>query len=460
MTITQEKVDNLLSKVTINLKKEDYEPQIKQQIKKLAKNVQIKGFRPGMVPIDMVKKMYGNSVLADELNKMLNDEIYKYLNENKIDIIASPIPADGQKLDVDVNSMTDIEFNYEIGLAPEFDLTYIENGPTFTKYKIQAEDKMIDEEMDRVRARFATYEYPETVGEKDMLTFTVEELNADGSLKEGGVSTVSSIAADLLKDDAKATVMNLKKQESFEGNVFEMLDRDREGIAKNILNMNDLSTLDAIGDKFKLTLNNITRSKPAEINEEFFQKVYGDAADAPKSEAEMRENIKKDLEAYFDGQTDSYVVNDLYKGLMENVDFPLPDEFLKRWIVLSNEQPITSEQLEKDYPDFAKSLRWSLIQRKLVREQNLDVTEEEVTEKVRMNVIQQLYGYGLKNIGEEWVEQFVQKQLADKKVVSQTREQLLEDKVLGYVKSKANLAEKPVSLDEFKAIMEPAQQPA
>lgn len=460
MTITQEKVDNLLSKVTINLKKEDYEPQIKQQIKKLAKNVQIKGFRPGMVPIDMVKKMYGNSVLADELNKMLNDEIYKYLNENKIDIIASPIPADGQKLDVDVNSMTDIEFNYEIGLAPEFDLTYIENGPTFTKYKIQADDKMIDEEMDRVRARFATYEYPETVGEKDMLTFTVEELNADGSLKEGGISTVSSIAADLLKDNVKATVMNLKKQESFEGNVFEMLDRDREGIAKNILNMNDLGTLDAVGDKFRLTLNNITRSKPAEINEEFFQKVYGDAADAPKSEAEMRENIKKDLEAYFDGQTDSYVVNDLYKGLMENVDFPLPDDFLKRWIVLSNEQPITSEQLEKDYPDFAKSLRWSLIQRKLVREQTLDVTEEEVIEKVRMNVIQQLYGYGLKNIGEEWVEQFVQKQLADKKVVSQTREQLLEDKVLGYVKSKANLVEKPVTLDEFKAIMEPAQQQA
>lgn len=460
MTITQEKIDNLLSKVSINLKKEDYEPQVKQQLKKLAKNVQVKGFRPGMVPEGMVKKMYGNGVLAEELDKLLNEKISGYLSENKIDIIASPIPAEGQMLDIDVYNIQDIDFSYEIGLAPAIDLTYLENKPTFTKYKIAADDTMIDEEVLRMRQRFAAYEYPETVGEKDTLTFTVEELNADGSVKEGGVSTVSSIAADLLKDDAKAKVLALKKQESFEANVFDILDRDREGIAKNILNMNDLSNLDQVGDKFRLTLNNITRAVPAEINEEFFQKVYGGAPDAPKTEAELRTSIKQDLEAYFDGQTDSYVVNDLYKGLMDNVDFPLPDAFLKRWITVSNEKPITEEQIAAEYPQFAKQLRWSLIQRKLVAEHNLAVTQEEVIEKVRANVIQQLYGYGLKNIGEDWVEQFVQKQMADKKVISQTQEQLLEDKVLGYVKSKANLAEKPVSLDDFKAIMEKEQQAA
>lgn len=460
MTITQEKVDNLLSKVKINLAKEDYEPQVKQQIKKLAKNVSIKGFRPGMVPIDMVKKMYGNGVLAEELDKLLNEKIFGFLQENKIDIIASPIPAEGQTLDIDVTNIKDIDFTYEIGLAPPVDLAYLDKGPTFTKYRIKAEDKMIDEEILRIRQRFAAYEYPETVGEKDSLTFTVEELNADGSVKEGGVSTVASIAADLLKDDAKKTVLALKKQESFEANVFDILDRDREAIAKNILNMNDLSNLANVGDKFRLTLNNITRAVPAVINEEFFQKVYGDVADAPKTEAEMRNNIKQDLEAYFDGQTDSYVVNDLYKGLMDNVEFPLPDEFLKRWINVSNEKPITQEQIEAEYPQFAKQLRWSLIQRKLVADHNLAVTEEEVVEKVRANVIQQLYGYGLKNIGEDWVEQFVQKQMADKKVIDQTREQLLEDKVLGYVKSKANLQDKEVSLDDFKALMEKEQPQA
>ena len=456
MTITQEKVDNLKSVVKINLKKEDYEPQVKKQLKTLAKSVQIKGFRPGMVPTDMVKKMYGNSVLADELNKVLNEEINKYISDNKIEIIASPIPAADQMLDLDINGLKDIDFAYEVGLAPEIDLSYIEKAAPFTKNKIAITDAMIDEEVMRIRQRFSSYEYPDTVGEKDVLTFTIEELDNEGKVKEGGISTVSTITVDLMKDEAKAKVLPLKKQESFDYNVFELLDRDREGIAKNILNMNDLEKLPEVGDKFRLTLNNITRSKPADINEEFFVKVYGEGG--AKNEEEMRNNIKADLDAYFDGRTDTVLVNDIYKGIIDNVEFPLPDEFLKRWIGVTNEKPISPDELEKDYPQFAKSLRWSLIQRKLVREQNLEVTEQEVLDRVRGNVIQQMYSYGLKNIGEEWVEQFVQKQMADKKVLSQTREQVLEDKVLGYIKSKVKLAEKEVTLDEFKALIEKQQQ--
>jgi trigger factor len=230
------------------------------------------------------------------------------------------------------------------------------------------------------------------------------------------------------------------------------MDRDREGIAKNVLNMNELAKLPEVGDRFKLTLNNITRSVPAVVNEEFFAKVYGEHG--PKTEDEMRSSIKGDLEAYFDGQSDSYLVNDLYKSLMENIEFPLPDDFLKRWIDVSNEKPVSAEDIEKEYPGFAKSLRWSLIQRKVVKEHELEITETEVHERVRANVFRQLYGYGLKNIGDEWVEQFVQKQMADKKVISQTREQLLEEKVLNYIKSKAQLTEKEISFEDFKKMAE------
>lgn len=452
MTITQEKIDNLVSSIKINLKKEDYEPKVKAEIKKLAKAVQIKGFRPGMVPVDVVKRMYGNSVLAEELNKVLNDEVYKYINDNKLDIIASPIPQNGQRLDVDINRLEDIDFTYELGHAPEIDLSYLDQSPSFTKYKLIVEDSMIDEEVMRIRKRFSTYEYPENVEENDILTVSIEELDADGNLKPGGVSTVSSLMVDQLKPEVKGQFTALKKTESIVANVFDLMDRDREGVAKNILNMNDLSKLDEVGNSFRITLNNITRSKPAEINEEFFQKVYGE--NGPKTEADMREFIKQDLEAYFDGQTDSYLVNDLYKGIMEKVEFPLPDEFLKRWIDMTNEKPISQEEIERDYPQFAKSLRWSLIQRKVVKEQNLDVTEEEVTNRVRANVIQQLYGYGLIGIGEEWVEQFVQKQMADKKVISQTREQLIEDKVLAFIKAKVKLVDTPISFNDFKAKVE------
>ncbi len=452
MATTLAPVSNLVSKITVNLKKADIESKVKAELKKIAKTVQVKGFRPGMVPVDMVKKMYGNGILAEELNKTLNDEVYKYLEENKVEFLASPLPAEDQKLNVDINSITDVSMDYEVGLAPEIDFSYIEKSPSFSKYKITVEDKMIDEEVDRIRKRFSTFAYPEDVQESDNLTFTIEELNSDGSLKEGGVSTVSSVAVDLLTDATKASVLKLKKQESFEANVFELMDRDRESVAKNILNMNDLSALENVGDKFRLTLNNITRAIPAEVNEEFFQKVYGE--NGPKTEDEMRANIKADLEAYFDGQTDSYLVNDIYKGMMDNVDFPLPDEFLKRWMDATKEKPISKEEIEKDYPAFAKSLRWSLMVRKVVKEQSIEVNAEEVKNKIRENAIRQLYGYGLANIGADWIEQFVNKQAGDEKLVRQTREQLLDDKVMDFLKTKVKLNEAPVALDDFKKMVE------
>ncbi len=452
MTITQEKVDHQLSTIKIQLNKEDYEPQVKKQLKTLTKKAQFKGFRPGMVPPDMVKKMYGNEVLAEELNKLLNAEVYKYINDNKLDIIASPLPAENQKLDIDIYNLRDVEFNFQIGQAPEISLAYLETSPAFTKYRIQADDKLLDEEILRIRNKFATYEYPETVGEKDVLTVTIEELGEDGNLKPEGISTVSSLMPDLLKEEYQTKISALKKQESFEADVFDLMDRDRQSMAKNVLNLEDSAYLDEISNKFRITLNNITRSVPAEINEEFFQKVYGE--NGPKTEEEMRHLIKQDIEAYFDGQTDSYVVNDLYKAMMENVEIPLPEAFLRRWISLNNEGEISDENLENDFPQFIKELRWSLIQKKIKEQENIEVTADEIRDRVRSNVIQQLYGYGLKNIGEEWVEQFMQKQLSDNKVLSQTRDQVLENKVMAYIKSKVTLNDKPVTMQEFKELVE------
>jgi trigger factor len=455
MTITQEKISDLKSLVRISLKKEDYEPKVTDALKKLAKKADIKGFRKGMVPTGVVKKMYGNSVLAEEINKDLNDQMWKYLQDNKIDILGQPIPAaDQAMLDIDINSMADVDFAYEIGLAPEIDLSYIEKAPAFTKYKITIEDKMVDEEIDRIRKRFAAYEYPDNVEANDILSLTIEELNDDGSLKEGGVSTVSSVMMDLIKKEYQKDFLALTKGGSIEHNVWDIIDRDKEGIAKNILNLTDLTKIDEVGNNFKLTLNNITRSKPAEVNEEFFKKVYGETG--PRTEEELRTNIKTELDAYFDGQTDGYLINYLYKAVIENVQFPLPDDFMKRWIKVANEKDVTDEEIDRDYPKFAKQLRWDLITRKLIRENNIENTPEEVKERVRQNTIQQLYGYGLRDLGGDWVEQFISKQMNDKEALKQTGEQLLTDKVMYHIKSKVKTKETPIGFDEFKALNEKA----
>lgn len=449
MNITQEKISDLKSLVKINLKKEDYEPKVLDQIKKLAKKADIKGFRKGMVPMGVVKKMYGNSVVAEEINNALNDQMWHYLQDNKIDVLGQPIPApDQEMLDLDINNLQDVNFSYEIGLAPEIDLSYIDNAKPFDKYKINITDEMINEEIERIRKRFSSYQYPEDVEQNDILSLTIEELNEDGSLKEGGVSTVSSVMMDMIKPEHHAAFLAMHKQGSIEGNIWDMIDRDREATAKNILNLTEPKHTDHIGNKFKLTLNNITRAIPAEMNEEFFTKVYGD--NGVKTEAEMRDLIRKELDSYFDGQTDGYLINDLYKAIIENINFPLPDDFMKRWIKVANEKNVSDEEIEKDYPRFAKQLRWDLITRKIIRENNIENTPEEVREAVRQKTIQQLYGYGLRDLGGEWVEQFITKQMADKEQIKQTGEQLLTDKVMMLVKSKVKLNEKPISLEGFK----------
>lgn len=451
MTITQDKIDNLRSRLKVNLKKEDYEPTVKKQIKTLAKKVDLKGFRKGMAPIGVVEKMYGNGVLFEEVDKILGTKLQEYINENKINVLVSPIPSEGQKLNLDISRPEDIDFSYDVSHAPEISLSYIETAPGFTKYKIKADDKLIDEEVLRMRQRFATQEYPETMNEKDVLTFSVDELDAEGNIKPGGIATTTTISAELLKDDARNKVLALKKQDSFVYDAFELMDRDRESIAKHILNMSDFSKLEEVSDKFRFTLTNIMRSVPAEINEEFFPKIYG--PDGPKTEEEMRNHIKGDLEAYFEGNADKMLVNEIYKGMMANVELPLPDDFLKRWVNMNSDKPMGEEELNKYYPNFVKSLRWSLIERKVADDEKIQVTQEEVTERIRQNLIQQLYGYGLKTIGEEWIEQFVQKQLTDKKVLSETRDQLMDEKVLNSIKAKVKLNEKEVSLEEFSAIV-------
>jgi len=203
-------------------------------------------------------------------------------------------------------------------------------------------------------------------------------------------------------------------------------------------------------------VNNITRALPADLDEEFFQKAFGEGG--AKTEAEMHDNIRKDLDSYFEGRTDVVLVNDLYRGIMDNLNFPLPEDFLKRWIKINNEQEATDEQVENEFPTFAKQLRWQLITSLISREQNFEVTSEELEEKVRIQTFQQLYSYGLKNFGEDWVESFVQKQLKDKEYVRKTHDQLLDDKVFGYIKGKVSLLEQLISLEVFNDMVQKANE--
>lgn len=451
MAVSFQKTSPNNATLKVEIKKEEYEKKINDAIKKLAKQVALKGFRPGAAPLGLVKKMYGTSVLAEEVERLLNGEVFGYLSENKIEILGQPLPASSQELlDLDINNIKDIEFSYDLGLSPEVDFSFIDSKPTFTKYKITVEDKMVDEEVDRLRKRAATYEYPETVEDGDVLSVTVEELE-NGNVKENGVNNVTSVTVDMFKADFRPKVLALKKHETLELNVFDAFDRSKEDVIKHILGVNDAEKVATVGNDFKITLNNITRAVPAELNADFFNKTYGEGV--VTSEAEMRERITRDLEDYFSGQADSYLINELYKGLMEKIELPLPDEFLKRWVKAANKD-LTEEQVEKDYEPFSKQIRWSLITKKIINEQQLSVSKEELRAKAEAEIMAQLYGYGMRDLGSDWIGQFVDKQLADKKYTEQLNERILDDKALLYVKTQVTLQEKPISFEDFKTLAE------
>ncbi len=453
MSITVEKTGSQTSIIKVQLKKEDYEKKVNDTVKKLSKQVALKGFRPGMAPLGLVKKMYGGNVIVEEVNKLLNDKIIGYIQDNKVDVLGQPMPSKDQPfLDLDINNIKDVEFAYEIGHAPEVSFTYLETKPTFTKFLVAVEDKMINEEIDRMRSRFAKYEYPETVADKDVLMFTIEELDEAGNVKEGGLRNVTSLMLDMFKAAAHDSVLKLKKHDAVDLNIWESLDREQDEILKHVLAVKEGEKPEVISDKFRFTLNNITRSAPSDLDEEFFTKAYGEAG--PKTEQEMRDLIKTDLEAYFSGQADSYLINELHNSMMDKTELSLPDEFLKRWVKMSNEKEITDEQIETEYPVFAKQIKWNLIVKKIVNEQGFNVSQEELAAKVRTETISQMFGYGLRNIGDEWIDQFVNKQMADKQYTDKMAERILDEKALEYIKTRASLTDKPITFDEFKALVE------
>ncbi len=448
MEITQENVDSLNAIIKLQVKKEDYEPKIQQSLNQYRKKVDLKGFRKGNVPMGIIKKMYGNHIVADTINDLLNEKVNNYIVEKQLDVLGNPLPKHGQKFDIEINSLKDFDFEYEIGLSPAFDLDFLKNKPTLEREVIDIEKKLIDEELERVRKRYGKVE--EVVGkmeDDDMLTLQFDELDEEGNVKADGISHSAPIALDMLKDNKiQKAVKSSKKGETVDiTNLEKTFEKTKEELAKQILNL-DLTpeTLPAV----RATLTDVKRVIPAEINEEFLKTVYGPDTDV-KDEAGIRAKIKEEVKAYFEKEEDKRLYNKLAETLIEKTEISLPDEFLKRWIQLTNEKPISEEQIEKEYPAFVKNLKWSLIVKKVSKENNVDVSMDEVKERTAEQVRQQMAQYGIPNMPQEEMDKFVASMMAKRDHASQTRETLLEEKLFDYFKGQIKTKDKKVSLEEF-----------
>ncbi len=448
MNIVKEDIDALNALLKVRIEKDDYLEKVEDALKNYRKNIAVKGFRKGKVPTSMVKSMYGNGILLDELNKIIGESTAKFLEEEKIEILGRPIPKESDDFQLDIKSPQDYDFEYELGLTPEVSIDAIGASLEVDKQLIKIDDKILNDEVDRMRMQYGNMTNPEgAIEDNDILTFQLDEL-ADGKVKEGGVSNETPIDTKMLKDGKdKKAIYKLKLDKSVDVDVFELLDRDAESIRKHILGIEDDELL--IGNEFRLTLKKIGRIEKAELNEEFFNKIYGEGV--IKSEDELKEKIKGEIEKYFSQQVEAKYKDNIFKSIMDVVSIDLPDSFLKRWIKFSNEKPISDEQIEAEYGDFAKNLKWSLIVNKIGKENNIEPEKEEIEAFSKEQLRQQLSMYQPgQPIEDKDLDMLNSSMMQREDHVKKTYDAMMEQKLFTWIEGKITTKEKEVSLEDFQ----------
>jgi len=442
MNITQEKVSDLNSILRVKLGPVDYQQRVDTQLKELQRKASMPGFRPGKVPFGMVKKMYGKSVLSDEVNKVLNNSVTEFISSNKIEIIGQPIPALNQNDKLNWDTQQEFEFAFELGHAPEFNVE-IEQEP-FEYKMIKVEDALIDKEIEDMQRRYGKVTNPEQVEKNDLVFGDFIELDSDGIELENGIKKTSTIATDKIKSEqALASLIGLNK-----GNHLVVDPHDLSSNATDLAGMLGVTTSQAesMSSNFRFTITNISRVQPAELNEELYNKVYGDSVNSIE---EFRAKIKGEMSNMFNADSDKYFLTRVVAGLVKKHDIQLPEDFLKRWLLFVNEKEINATQIDKEFPVYAERLRTQMVINKIIRQNGIEVKEQDIRDFVKDLVSKQFASYNGTEMEESDLDDTVNRVLKNEKEYNRIVEKMYDDKLLELLKSKLKLNFTEVSFEDF-----------
>ena len=372
MNISKNEVDALNLTVNIEITPEDYQDKVNSVLQNYRKSANIPGFRPGKVPMGLIKKQYGKAVLIDEINKMLQDSIYNYIQEEKLNILGNPLPVEQEELDFDTPGT--YNFGFELGLSPEVDVKITKKNKV-KGVKVVADDKVLDTYMEDIRGRYGKMSTPEKPAADDMFHGSFTEVDADGAAVEGGI----------VKEDAQFLGTNLKTKKAqgelaktSMGSTTTFDAKKSFGKDYNVAGLLGVTDaqLEASTGSFEFKLTNISRMEPAELNQEFFDKVYGEGA--VTSEEEMRARMKEEAERMYQNEADQYFLNNVAEYLLDKTKFDLPIAFLKKWMQTSGEKPLTAEEVEADWEKTEKGLRYQLIENAVITAAEIKVSREDL----------------------------------------------------------------------------------
>lgn len=442
MNISHQTVDDVNANIKVELTPEDYNPSVDKAIKEQAKKAKLPGFRPGMVPQGHIRRTFGKSILFDEINKIVNDKIAEYIGENKLEVLGQPLPVDS---DADAKYNWDykdnFEFNYEIGLAPEFDIPFTKET-TFTAYDIKADEATLTERIKNLRRSYGKMTNPEVSEEGDVLYATLKQD------KEEGIEKIASVRTDIIQDaKTKKALTGLKVDDVAKIDVkksFSAADLSRIlGITEEEVNNLDVT-------KFELTVKNINRLEESELNQEFFDKLFP-AGEVTKEE-DFNAKVKEEVENLFQQNSDQKLRNDIYTYGMDSVDVKFPEAFLKRWLKATNPN-ISEEELEEGFADFVSNLKWTIIENRIVTANALEVKYDEVIDLAKSRIYQQIKMYNInEEPTDEQLQQFAIQMLQDREQANRLFEEAKALKVFDYLKANITLNQQEINFDEFEKL--------
>jgi len=441
MNITKEQIDDLNAIIQIEITPEDYQEKFEKQLRDYRKKANMPGFRPGNVPMGVIKKMYGNSALIDIIDKMTSENLFNFIKENELDIIGAPLTNEEKNLQPDFAEGAKFNFFFDIALSPSFEVNLEEMELTY--YNISMDNDFIEKQINSTRQRYGTSINPEFSEENDRIFGKFEELNENNEVVENGITNKSSVLPKMIKDNG--LFVGLKKEDTLTLNMNTIFDNNIIEIS-SILGVSK-EKAEEIKNPFKFTVEDIFRIEPCALDEEFYKKIF--PYSEIKSYEEFKEEFEKEYKKQNNNQSDVKFINDVHKMLLEKTNLTLPDAFLKRWILQNDEEgKLTKEKLEEDYDKYADSMRWQLIENKIIKTHNISVGQEDVTDYVMS---------WFKRSGEDEeteelrarAHEFAQQMMKNKEESKRIYDKLYDDKMMNLFKEKIKISEKEINWDEF-----------
>ena len=392
----------------------------------------------------MIEKQYGKSLLAEELNKLANDGIYNFIRENKLEILGNPIPKENTQVKGDFSAPDEFEFTFEIGLSPTIDMSKAMNGK-YDYTTIKVDEKLINQQVEDLRRRYGKLISTEIAGEKDMVLGKFQELNDDKSIKTDGISNATTISLEFLKDAAVCQLFIGKK-------IDETFELDPSLVAKD---NKDLSSILGVSEEiasgvtrlFSFTITEIKKMVMADLNSDLYAKLFQEGE--VDSEESLKARVKKDMEQMFSKDSDKLLTRSVFNSIMEQTNVEFPSDFLKRWIRMTNEKPLTEEDINAEFDAYLKSLKWQLIQTKIFKDNNIKLDQEEVIEYTKNLLIGNYAQYGMPAPDDKELAETAIRLLQNKEQANGIYDQMAEQKLTDFFKSMVSLVAKPVSYDEF-----------